>query len=84
MKYTIVAIITKREISPIVIRWRMSSPPRRSNLPKSPDPGTIDRPEPLAWIITMIIMRTERMRRSVESAAIMNDKLWTINTESRK
>ena len=59
-------MITKREMSPIVIRWRMSSPPRRSNLPKSLDPGTIESPVHFAWSITIIIISIERIRRMIE------------------
>ena len=44
----------------------MSSPPRRSNFPKSVDQGTIESPDPFAWSITITIMRIERIKRIVE------------------
>ena len=56
----------------------MSSPPRRSNFPKSLDPGTMESPDPFAWSITMIIIRTESIRSIVERterAVIVNYEL---------
>jgi hypothetical protein len=71
MKYAMTAVITKTAMSPIVMRWSMSSPPRRSNFPKSPVPGTIERPVPLACIITTMMMRTESMKRRIERIDIV-------------
>lgn len=78
MKYTIVDVTTKRETRVMVIRCNMSSPPRRSNFPKSLDPGTIESPDPFAWSITMTMMRIERTNRRVERTeriVIMNYEL---------
>ena len=66
MKYTMVDIATKSTTRPIVILWSTSSPPRRSNFPKSLDPGTIESPVPFAWSITITMIRTETIRRIVE------------------
>jgi hypothetical protein len=66
IKYAATAVITKSVMSPIVIRCIMSSPPRRSNLPKSPVPGTIESPVHFAWIITTTMMRSESMRSARE------------------
>ena len=66
MKYDTIAANTKTDISPIVSLWSINSPPRRSNLPKSLDPGTIESPFHFAWSITTMMMRIERTKRRVE------------------
>ena len=70
MKYAMIEVTTKAEISPIVIRWIMSSLPRRSNFQKSFDPGTIDRPVHFAWSITARIIMIERIKRTIDSIYI--------------
>ena len=56
----------KTDIRPIVIRYSMSSPHLRSNFPKSLTPGTIERPEPFACIIIIIMIKIESIRRNIE------------------
>ena len=63
------AVTTKIVMRPIVIRCNTSSPPRRSNLPKSPVPGTIESPDPFACIITTRIIK-------IESIKIVSFRIW--------
>jgi hypothetical protein len=57
MKYDTSESPINATIRTIVALWRIFSGPRRSNLPKSPDPGMIESPAPLDWSpTTMMIM----------------------------
>lgn len=64
-KYDITERSVKIDTRPIVIWWRIFSGPRRSNFPKSLDPGMIESPVPLDCIVMTMMRSTAIMMRRV-------------------
>ncbi len=68
----------------MVAWWSVFSGPRRSNLPKSLLPGTIERPVPFAWMVTRTIMIVASMRRITLSACIVLQKKISATSYKKK
>jgi hypothetical protein len=61
MRYDTSASATKSTTSTIVAVWSIFSPPRRSNFPKSPEPGMIESPAHFDWSPTTMMMMMARI-----------------------
>ena len=64
-------------IRPIVILCKTFSGPRRSNFPKSPEPGMIESPPPFAWSIVTTMMMSASMMSAIWRRDIKNGKIKT-------
>lgn len=63
-------------MTPIVRVWRIFSGPRRSNFPKSFEFGTIESPDPFAWIITRRMTHTARTERRIVIKMLVKSRIY--------